>query len=203
MKRASRLLIALGLLLSPPLQAHLLKVFAFTEGNRIEGSVYFVGGAPATGATVQVRSAEGRLLAELMPDNEGEFSYVAKAKTDHLIEADTGDGHVAQWTVPAVELTGETIAPDATDEEPSTASTSESEGPGAPVRSGGATEANTDELAALVERAVARQVRPLREQLIAYEERVRLRDIVGGLGYIIGLAGLTAWWQQRRGSRDR
>jgi nickel transport protein len=54
-----------------------------------------------------------------------------------------------------------------------------------------------------VEQAVARQIRPLREALQAHEERVRMRDILGGIGYIVGLAGLALWWSSRRRKEDR
>jgi nickel transport protein len=50
-----------------------------------------------------------------------------------------------------------------------------------------------------VEAAVARQIRPLREQLDAYEERVRLHDLMGGIGTIFGLFGVFAWVRSRRG----
>jgi nickel transport protein len=49
-----------------------------------------------------------------------------------------------------------------------------------------------------VEQAVARQLGPLRDALRACEEQRRLRDILGGLGYIVGLAGLGLWWRSRR-----
>jgi nickel transport protein len=57
------------------------------------------------------------------------------------------------------------------------------------------------ELAALIEQAVARQVRPLREELLAAQGRAGLRDVLGGIGYIFGLAGVLMWWRSRR-SRD-
>jgi nickel transport protein len=53
-------------------------------------------------------------------------------------------------------------------------------------------------LVAAIEGAVNRQVRPLRAQLIAAEERTRLQDILGGIGYIAGLTGLVLWWRSRR-----
>jgi nickel transport protein len=53
----------------------------------------------------------------------------------------------------------------------------------------------------MVEQAVARQVRPLREQLIAHQDRIRLQDLLGGIGYILGLAGLVLWWRSRSGPR--
>jgi nickel transport protein len=55
-------------------------------------------------------------------------------------------------------------------------------------------------LEAAIERAVARQIRPLREQLIAAEDRIRLQDILGGIGFIMGLTGLALWLTSRRRS---
>lgn len=183
------LMVAFGVL-SPAAQAHLLKVFAFAEGNRIEGATYFVGGTPASGASVEVMSADGRLLATLVPDTDGEFSYQTATREDHVIIANTGDGHVARWTVSAAELTGKesSKAGENTHHAPPSATT------------GPVTEPGNNKLAALVESAVARQVQPLREQIARYEDRIRLRDIIGGIGYIVGLSGLAIWWRQRRRS---
>jgi nickel transport protein len=191
MARFSALLLVVVLgVSSPATQAHLLKVFAFAEGNRIDGTTYFVGGIPAAGAGVEVMSEDGRLLTTLVPNSAGEFSYEAKSQTDHVIVANTGDGHVARWTVPASELTGRHT--DSADQDALNMLS--------PVTASAATEPSNGELAILVEQSVARQIRPLREQLIAYEDRIRLRDIIGGVGYILGLFGLAIWWRQRHRS---
>lgn len=179
-----KVLLVLVSLFSPLAEAHLLKVFAFAEDDLIAGRAYFVGGAPAAGASVRVLTVDEQLLATLDPNSDGEFSYRPISSVDHVIVANTGDGHQAQWVVTAAELTGVDSAP--TSPEPAAQS-------GPPE--------NTD-LPALVEQAVARQVRPLREQIIAYEEQVRLRDIVGGIGYILGIFGIVAWWQQKRRSES-
>lgn len=38
----------------------------------------------------------------------------------------------------------------------------------------------------------------LREDIARLEHRIRLRDIAGGIGYILGLLGLSAWFLSRR-----
>lgn len=187
MVRSRILTILLVALVSPIAQAHLLKVFAFAEGNSITGNTYFVGGTPASGASVRVMNADGHLLDSLTPDAEGKFSYQATSMEDHIIVADTGDGHLAKWLVTAAELTGNEALPSNQDSSSTAVSANAQE----PSHSG---------LSAIVETAVARQVRPLREQMIAYEESVRLQDIVGGIGYIFGIFGLAAWWHQKRGA---
>lgn len=193
MSRTPWPLLAILSLAAAPALAHQIQVFAFADGDRIEGSAFFAGGGAASGAQIRVLDARGGLLAELKPDGEGVFSFHAQAPVDHLVVAETADGHRAEWRVSAAEL-----------------------GPGLPglptqagEPAGGAagppSEARAADLglAALVEQAVARQVRPLREELIAAQARANLRDVLGGIGYLLGIAGLLAWWRSRRphGSR--
>jgi nickel transport protein len=184
--------------------AHKLQVFAFAEGNRILGSTYFAGGGAASGAKIEVRDTGGSLLAELVPDQEGSFVFIAQAPIDHLILAITGDGHRAEWRISADEL----FAGSAAVQEPESSRVAQRVAHDQPIHDApGETElmASTARsaqpldpaLEAAIERAVARQVRPLREQLIAVEERIRLQDILGGLGYILGLTGIALWWRSR------
>ncbi len=44
-------------------------------------------------------------------------------------------------------------------------------------------------------------LRLLREDIARLENRIRLQDILGGIGYIVGLAGLAAWFMARRGRK--
>lgn len=173
--------------------AHKLKVFARVEGGEILGSAYFVGGAPAAGAGVRILDAEGNLLATLNPDAEGRFRYRPAAPADYLVEVDSGDGHVARWKLAAKDFAS-AIPPSAAPAVPADVPERASPALVPPVAD--------PALVALVEEAVARQVGPLREQLVAYEDKVRLHDVLGGIGYIIGLAGLALWWHSRgRGGR--
>ena len=48
-----------------------------------------------------------------------------------------------------------------------------------------------------IEDAVSRQLRPLREQLDQLENTIRLRDILGGIGYVVGVLGLLALIKSR------
>ena len=197
-------IIALSMLGSPAL-AHKLQVFAFAEGASIGGSVYFAGGGAASGARIEILDGAGNRLAALAPDGEGRFVYSAQAPVDHLIRAITGDGHQAEWRVPAAELAAGFGSDGSTVEEgarrdradlsviPATVASSSSEVFAVAL---------DPALESAIERAVARQIRPLREQLVAAQDRVRLQDILGGIGYIIGLTGLALWWTSRRRSNS-
>jgi len=170
-----------------PAHAHKLKVFAAPVGAQIEGSAYFVGGGPARGARVVVETTGGQPLVTLQADEEGRFAYSATMRADQVIVVDAGDGHSARFTIAAGDLP-ESVAPPPGMPAPAA---------GVPASPVAAAQAGVP-LEDLVGQAVARQVRPLREQLNAYEDQVRLRDIMGGIGYILGIAGLTMWFRSRR-----
>lgn len=53
-----------------------------------------------------------------------------------------------------------------------------------------------------VDRAVSRQVRPLLEAFSVADSRIRLNDIVGGIGMIFGLAGVAMWMSARRSTHQ-
>ena len=57
-------------------------------------------------------------------------------------------------------------------------------------------------LARVVERSVAMRVRPLARELKEFKEEVRFHDVLGGIGYIVGLAGLAFYFLGVR-RRDR
>ena len=202
---AYRLAVLLVLMLcAAPALAHKLNVFAAAEGARIEGSAYFVGGAKASGARILVTDAAGSVLAELEPAADGSFSYQASAPVEHRIIAETGDGHRAEWRVTGEELaggfhSGHMEVPQAAAAERGAADATEAiTGPVGGEMPVDQPEVLAPDIAAAIERAVARQVRPLREELLATRDALRLQDILGGIGYIFGLAGLALWWRSRQ-----
>lgn len=186
--------IAFALLCAPsgPALAHRLNVFAAFDGTRIAGEAYFTGGARAGGIVVRALGTDGRPVAEARTDAAGAFAFPPLAPADLDIVADAGDGHVARWRIAAAEMGG--TAPAA----------------GQPTRgalpAGAAPEGDAAAPAGLeqaVDRAVARRIAPLQRQLAEYEAKVRLHDVLGGLGYLVGIAGLAVWWLARREGRAR
>lgn len=177
-----------------PALAHKLKVFAAAVGERIEGTVYFVGGGPARGAQILIESPDGTLIDALTADDAGAFAFTAKVRADHVIRTGAADGHSARMTIPASLLPASLPLP-ASGLGATAADAGEAPAPAPPQ---GASASDVTDIEASLARAVAQQVAPLREQLNTYEDRVRLRDVLGGLGYILGLAGLFAWMRARR-----
>lgn len=160
--------------------AHKLNILAQTDGERINGLVYFSGGAGAEGVIVRVAAPDGASLGETTTDKTGAFVFIPAQACDHTFVCESEDGHRAECTVPVAEL-----PPRLRETAP------------AQAREGIETTSSDADTVALVEQAVARQLQPLREDLARREERARLRDIVGGVGYIIGLMGLAFYFKAR------
>ena len=63
--------------------------------------------------------------------------------------------------------------------------------------------ASQDEIRVAVERALENKLRPVMEMLAEARDRgPTLRDVIGGIGYIIGFVGLAAYLRYRRRPTD-
>ena len=94
----------LCLLVSPLANAHLLKVFAWSDGHTIAGNAYFAGGLPASGANIRLQNPNGQDIATAHPNAEGEFSInVPAGEVVAKVIADTQEGHIAEWAIDVVE----------------------------------------------------------------------------------------------------
>jgi len=190
-----------------PAEAHKLKAFASVEGASIIGYAYFSPGGRVHQATVTVLAPDGAEVARLATDDQGNFRFEATRRIDYRITVDGGDGHVASYTVPAGELP-ETL-PGADGAPPLTApaaAVATSPAPAAvsaaatapPACAAGAEPADLARLRAVIDQSVSHQLRPLREQIDGWQEKIALHDVLGGLGVIFGLGGLAYGLAQRR-----
>jgi nickel transport protein len=174
-------------LLAGPAAAHKLIVFASAEGATIHGKAYFQGGAPARGLAVTAFDPQGAELARTTTDEQGEFTLTAEFRCDYRLVVETLDGHGAEFPLQAEQLPadlpprGETAAPPHPQGEHSHPHAGHSH-PHPPVEP-------SEQL-----RALRADVAALQEQLTQYENRTRLRDVLGGIGYILGLAGIAFYF---------
>jgi nickel transport protein len=200
MRRLPAALAAL-LLLATPALAHKVNVFAVAENGMIAGEGYFSGGAKAQNSTVEIVDAQGRLIAQGMTGPDGAFRIPlpmgAGAPLTVVLKA--GDGHQNDFTLTAQDL-----------DQSAQAKTLPPPTPGAlPIP--GVTQApaptpppvDESRLAALVEAATAKAVEekltPLKlelARLAAQGQSTRVQDIVGGIGWIVGLVGIAAWFKR-------
>ncbi|MGE5516885.1 MAG: carboxypeptidase regulatory-like domain-containing protein [Bacteroidota bacterium] len=179
--------VALGLAATAtPALAHKMKVFASATGTAISGYVYFSGDSRAVDTKVTARGADGSTVFEGVTDDKGQFGFRATRRMDHVITVDGNDGHMGAFTVTAAEL------PDSLPAAGSTAAAP----PASPIPA--ETVAGSADLRAFIDQSISRQIRPLREQIDAYQEKIWWHDVIGGIGYIVGLAGLAFGWANRK-----
>jgi nickel transport protein len=170
--------------------AHQIHVFALYDGSAIGGRVYASGGEAIADAVVQVRTPDGRLLGKATTAANGSFTYRPTERCDHVLVVETTDGHRAAFTVGADELPGDLPAASGSP-------------PAAAAPAAGPTTAPVDELDRRIAAAVRRQIAPLRRQIDALAQRRGLLDVIGGIGYLVGLAGVAFFvlgWRKGRSS---
>ena len=184
-----------------PARAHKIKIFAMAESKTISGYAYFSKRGRPGNVTIHVLGPNGVRLGETTTNERGEFTFTAAYKCDHTLSLELADGHSAQFTVKAEEL------PDnlpIIEDDGSDSPTDETWGKQPVLEESAAAEpariatvpvsAPAAEIERAVEKALSKQLRPLREQLDQVEEKIRLHDILGGIGYILGLAGITFYF---------
>jgi len=184
--------------------AHKMYLHAEAVGQKVQGRAYFRGGAPAQQAKLEVFLPDGRKLLQTKTDANGEFWFQAPARCDYRLVVDTGDGHGAEYTLPAADLP-ESLPPlekatrppaEKAQNPPDEKSPSAAEERPTPTDSGQASPqeknraGSPDPLPEWIEQAVHRQVAPLARKIEQMEQRIRWSDVLGGIGYIIGLTGM-------------
>jgi len=132
-------------------------------------------------------------------------SFPAPAAGDLLIRLTAAMGHQAEYRVPAGDLPAVSAEEIPAPPQAADASTEQETGETTPdilqdMPVGQALTTPAD-LEQLVERAVARQLGPIRRALEQSQSRQRLSDVVGGIGYIIGLMGVVLYFHSRRGRK--
>jgi len=175
-----------------PCLGHQCKCFATAEGSTIAGYAWFGGGGRPKGTEVRATSPDGTVLYEGKTNDKGEFAFEARVRCDHIIRVGGGEGHAAQFTVKAEELPESLPAaagPPKAAPGPVEVSRADEAGGGARVAPG------TGE-------ALVKQVAALRAELEAFRSEQRFRDVVAGIGYILGLAGVAFFFLGgRRGGK--
>ena len=191
------LILAICVVTTPAL-AHRVLVYAYAEGGNILTESKFVPDTPVRQGKILVQDQKtGQVLLTGQTDDLGKFSFkipaaAAAQKMDLLIVAEAAMGHRGQWLLKADSyLTGATPGKAAA---PAPASATTAVTPGTK-----ATNVDQQALAAAVNKALERQLAPIKEMLTELTiHRTSPTDIIGGIGYILGLFGLWAYFQSKR-----
>jgi nickel transport protein len=180
------LLLASILVMSTPLPAlaHKALIFAWAEGDTIFTESKLAGGKRAIDAQVLVFDREGKQLLEGRTNNKGEFSFKIPKLTDLRIVLNAGMGHKGEWTIPESEIqeVAALLEKKRTDE------------PSQPIEVG----LTKEEIKDLIEDSLDRKLRPIVRMMTESQSKgPSVPEIVGGIGYIVGLMGVALYFRNR------
>jgi nickel transport protein len=191
-------ILALAMYATPAL-AHRVIIFAYAEGNTIHTESKFVPDTPVRQGKIEVMDKKtGKVLLTGLTDDQGKFSFKIPAtavaqKMDLNIVIEAAMGHRGSWLLKAASyLPNANLAPAAPI--PVTAITPATPSPGTKTVS-----VDRQALEAALNNALIRQLGPINEKLTELTiHRTTLPDVLGGIGYILGLFGLWAYFQSTR-----
>ena len=186
------LIVIIGI--SSPAIAHKTTIFAWVEGDTVYTQSKFGGGRKAKNATVEVYDTHGAKLLEGKTDEKGEFSFKLPKKVDLKVVLLAGPGHRGEWIIHSEEMeSGEAI----TDiRPPSQTPEKNNKTPQHDLPS-----ITAENIQEVVEKALDKKLKPIMSKLAEARQKeteTKITDIIGGIGYILGLVGIGAYVNYRK-----
>jgi nickel transport protein len=180
------------LILSNPsaIFAHSMDVFATVEGQTIKGKAQYHDGTPAKNCEVRAFDPWGEEIVQTKTDAEGKFTLTARFRCDYRLLVDAGDGHGGDYTISAALLPADLPSRAHPHSSQPAHSDDESNPQHSPEQPADAATADA-KLHNIMLTQIHADIDALQEQLNNYEHRLRFRDILGGIGFIIGIVGVA------------
>jgi nickel transport protein len=174
--------------------AHRVNIFAWVEGDTVLVECKYPDGREVYEGVIRVLDSAGKELLNGKTNTKGEFSFKVPKQDDLTIVLEAGMGHRADWPLSKQDLApaGESAVPSAPapkTEAPSPAAKESAPGAASPLPAG---------IDQAIEKALDKKLAPVMRMLAEMrEQKVRLTDVLGGIGYIIGLVGIAAYFKRK------
>ena len=205
MRRLWLCFLTLGLLavLSAPAGAHRVNIFAFVDGDEIQVECGFSRGKPVQSGKIEVLDAStATVLLTGITDEQGVFRFpvpdsAREQGNDLLVCVNAGEGHQNEWRIPAADL-GKAPG-DAIDAVSAVRELQRAAVVPPSTQDDQAYVLSRQELEKTIDAALERKLAPIRKMLAEhYNADPSLRDIIGGIGWLLGLAGIALYFKSRR-----
>ena len=188
-------MIGLMLLTAGPALAHKVSIFGYAEDGKLLGQSYFSGGTPAKGCEVLLLDDQGQQIDTAKTGDDGAFEMaLPKAKPPLKLVVLAGEGHRGEFVLTADDLgLTQDGAQSAAETKPK-----EQSAPQAAI-------ADTAQLEKALAKVIEKKIGPLRAQItrMAAEQPSQINQIIGGIGWIIGLVGIAAFFLSRRKNTEQ
>lgn len=163
--------------------AHKITLFGYVDQGMVKTEATFSGGRAAMHCQLSmITDTEPSFIGET--DESGMLDFpIPQEKTGFDLIVTCGDGHRGTWRIEASELGG------------SSSNVTPEHGP--PVVITPSTEAVN--LRSVIREELQAELGPIKRQLAELkQDTITLADIMGGLGYFLGLAGLASYMRFRK-----
>lgn len=197
---------AIALLGLPSAGAHNVNVYAYLETGRMVVQGYFGGKAKAVDCVVELLDGEGTKLADGRTDASGVCAFrltdLPRLQGDLKVVLHAGMGHRAEFTLTAAELAGGANSTGAASEQrPQT-----KDRPETATIEGNYPVTDQTGLKKAMEEALDSRLQPLvamigNQQKLLLEQKNKgpgVIEAIGGIGWILGIFGLAAYFMSRR-----
>jgi nickel transport protein len=196
---ASAVVLGVSLFLSGNAKAHRVNIFAWVEGDTVLVECKYPDGTKVHEGVIRVLDSAGKELLNGKTNDKGEFSFKVPRQDDLTIVLEAGMGHRADWPLSKQDLApaGESSKP-APAVSPEPAPKAEPPPPAAKEYVPGAASPLPAGIDQAIEKALDKKLAPVMRMLAEMQEqKVRLTDVLGGLGYIFGLVGIAAYFKRK------
>ena len=171
--------------------AHKVNIFAYVEGDKVYTESYFSDGKKCVESKIEVFDNQGDKVLEGLTDEEGAFSFeIPSGDGDLKIVLTASMGHRAEYIIRADELGDVAGLIEEKIEEPVSAVSPE------------VSSVDLKEMQSLIENTLDEKLKPIiremREIRKSQEDRISPTEIIGGIGYIVGIFGIIAYFLSRK-----
>ncbi len=169
--------------------AHKVNIFGYVEGNTVYTESYFSDGTKVKGGTVEVYDHQGNKLLEGQTDEKGQFNFKPPQRDDLKIVILAGLGHRNSYTLSVEELVGQVEGEKPKEPESEKSKIKET------------AQVDLDQIKRIIDGSLDEKLRPLMRQLTKLQQKeISFTEVMGGIGYIFGLAGIIFYFISRKRS---
>ncbi|MEW6571670.1 MAG: hypothetical protein AB1390_10970 [Nitrospirota bacterium] len=198
-------------ILAKTADAHKVNIFAYADDGTVHAEGYFADGSKCRDCLVKVLDNKtGVVLLEGNTDDNGQFSFNIPRTTALKLILHAGMGHQNEYVLTEEEIRmampGEAKKQTQQDglNKKSISELKLSKKESDRVHNTKSLKATTRDLEETIEKVVDKKLQPIMKILIKLQEKSEkpgLTDIIGGIGYIIGIMGIIAYFKGRAANK--
>lgn len=197
-----------------PCSAHKVNVFAYVEGDKVVVEGYFSKSRKAMNCLVEFFDAQGKKLYEGRTNDNGRYvvplADLGDVHGDIRISLVAGQGHKSSYTlredeIPAIKKGASTAGRAKPASQPSgRVPKDEKKTPEPNLQSSKKLEQTIEEIVKRQNQQIIKMLGTIQKQLLEQQNQgPSVRDIVGGIGWILGIVGIAAYFLSRNRNRSQ